>query len=90
MAYENFDIHFNWKNKRREVQIRTPKIKGISPVVATYEVHSKNTLLFTIYPTFNKNCNKVWMIVEKERESYLPYGFIAALGNIIDDAYVIN
>jgi hypothetical protein len=28
--------------------------------------------------------------VEKERESHLPYGFIAALGNIIEDVYVAN
>lgn len=90
MTYESFHIQFNWKNSRRKVQIRTQKIKGISPVVATYQVLWKNTHLFTIYPTFNKNCNKVWMILEKERESHLPYGFVAALGDIIEDAYVAN
>jgi hypothetical protein len=90
MTYESFHIQFNWKNTRRQVQIRTQKVKGSSPVIATYEVLWNSTHLFTIYPTFNKNCSKVWQILEKERESHLPYGFIAALGNIIEDAYVSN
>ena len=90
MTHESFQIHFNWKNNRRQVQIRTEKVKGISPVIATYEVLWKNTHLFTIYPTFNNHCRKVWKILEKERESHLPYGFVAALGNIIEDMYVAN
>ena len=90
MTYESFHVQFNWKNNRRQVQIRTQRVSGISPVIATYEVLWNNTHLFTIYPTFNNNCFKVWKIVEKERESYLPHGFIAALGNIIEDVYVMN
>ena len=90
MTHESFHIHFNWKNNRRQVQIRTQKVKGISPVIATYEVLWKNTHLFTIYPTFNNHCRKVWKILEIEREPHLPYGFIAALGNIIEDMYVSN
>lgn len=90
MTYDHFQVQFNWKNNRRQVQIRTQKVNGTSPVVATYEVLWKNTHLFTIYPTFNSNCRMVWKIVEKEREAHLPYGFISVLGNIIEDAYVAN
>lgn len=90
MSYEHFKVQFNWKNNRRQLLIRTRKINGVSPVIATYEVLRNNTLLFTIYPTFNDNCRKVWKIVEQERESHLPYGFIAVLGNIIDDTYIAN
>jgi hypothetical protein len=90
MTYDHFQIQFNWKNNRRQVLIRTQKLNGISPVIANYEVLWNNTHLFTIYPTLNNYCRKVWKIVEKERESHLPYGFIAALGNIIEDVYVAN
>ena len=90
MTYDHFQVQFNWKNNRRQVQIRTQKVHGISPVIATYEVLWNNTHLFTIYPTFNSSCRKVWKIVEKDRESHLPYGFISALGNIIEDVYTIN
>ena len=90
MTYEQFKVQFNWKNNRRDLLIRTRKVNGCSPVIATYEVLRNNTHLFTIYPTFNDNCRKVWKIVEQERESHLPYGFIAVLGNIIEDAYISN
>jgi hypothetical protein len=90
MTYDHFQVQFNWKNSPRQVQIRTEKVNGISPVIATYEVIWNNTHLFTIYPTFNSNCRKVWKIVEKERESHLPYGFISVLGNIIEDVYIAN
>lgn len=90
MSYEHFKVQFNWKNNRRQLLIRTQKINGVSPVIATYEVLRNNTLLFTIYPTFNDNCRKVWKIVEQEREAYLPYGFIAVLGNMIEDIYIAN
>jgi hypothetical protein len=84
-SHESFFIQFVWKNNPREVQIKTRKVQDASPLVATYEVLHNNTHLFTMYPTFNKYCIKVWKIVEQERESHLPYGFIAALGKIIDD-----
>lgn len=90
MTYEHFNVQFNWKNNRRQIQIRTQKVNGCYPVIAIYEVLWNNTHLFTIYPTFNNNCSKVWKIVEKEREAHLPYGFINVLGNIIEDVYVIN
>lgn len=90
MTYDHFQVQFNWKNNRRQVQIRTQKVNGVLPVIARYEVLLNNTHLFTIYPTFNTNCRKVWKIVEKERESHLPYGFISVLGNIIEDAYIAN
>jgi len=90
MTHESFHIQFNWKNNRRQVQVRTEKVKGSSPVIATYEVLWNNTHLFTMYPTLNNNCRKVWKIVESERESHLPFGFIAALGSIIDHASLIN
>ena len=88
MTHESFHIQFNWKNNRRQVLIRTQKVIDISPIIATYEVLWNNTHLFTIYPTFNNNCRMVWKIVEKERESHLPYGFITVLGNVIEDIYV--
>lgn len=88
--YDHFQVQFNWRNIRRQVQIRTEKVAGVSPVVATYEVLWNDTHLFTIYPTFNSNCHKVWKILEKERESHLPYGFITVLGTIIEDAYIAN
>ncbi len=90
MTYEHFKVQFNWKNNRRQLLIRTRKVDGFSPVIATYEILRNNTHLFTIYPTFNNNCRKVWKIVEEERESHLPYGFIAVLGNIIEDSYIAN
>ena len=90
MRHESFTIRFTWKNNQREVQIRTQKVKGAAPLIATYEVLRNGTHLFTIYPTLNSNCRKVWKIVEKERESHLPYGFIAVLGNIIDDINLVN
>lgn len=90
MTHESFHIQFNWKNNPRQVQIRTQKLNGNSPVISTYEVVWNDTHLFTIYPTFNTHCRKVWKILEQERESHLPYGFVAALGNIIEDVYVIN
>ena len=90
MTYEHFKVQFQWKNSPRQLLIRTQKVNGSHPVVARYEVLHNNTHLFTIYPTFNNNCRKVWKILEKEREAYLPYGFIAVLGNIIEDIYVIN
>jgi hypothetical protein len=90
MTYEHFKVQFNWKNNRRQLLIRTRKVNGYYPVIATYEVLRNNTHLFTIYPTFNDNCRKVWKIVEQERESHLPYGFIAVLGNIIEDTYIAN
>lgn len=90
MNYDQFQVQFNWKTKRRLVQIRTQKVNGVSPVIATYEVIWNNTHLFTIYPTFNNSCRKVWKVVELERESYLPYGFVAALGSIIEDVYNAN
>jgi hypothetical protein len=90
MTYDHFKVQFNWKNNRRQLLIRTQKVNGCSPVIARYEVLRNNTHLFTIYPTFNDSCRKVWRIVEQERESHLPYGFIAVLGNIIEDAYIPN
>lgn len=90
MTYEHFKVQFNWKNYPRQLLIRTRKVNGYSPVIATYEVLRNDTHLFTIYPTFNANCRKVWKIVEQERESHLPYGFIAVLGNIIEDVYIAN
>ena len=90
MIYDHFQVQFNWKNYRREVLIRTQKVNGIHPVIATYEVLWNDTHLFTIYPTFNSNCHKVWKILEQERESHLPYGFISALGNIIEDMDTAN
>lgn len=90
MTYDQFHVHFNWQNNKRKIQIRTQKPNGILPVIARYEVLWNNTHLFTIYPTFNDNCRKVWKIVEKERESYLPYGFVTVLGNIIEDMYLAN
>ena len=90
MMYDQFHVQFNWKNNRRQVKIRTQKITGILPVISKYEVLWNNTHLFTIYPTFNDHCKKVWKIVEKERESHLPYGFVTVLGNIIEDMYLAN
>lgn len=88
MPYESFQIRFHWKNNPRQIWIRTQKSSGITPDIAIYEVIWKNTHLFTIYPTFNKNSSKVWKIVEEERESHLPFGFITALGGIIDNVYL--
>lgn len=90
MTYESFHVQFSWKNTRRQVQVRTQQVNGITPVIANYEVLWNDTHLFTIYPTFNTHCLKVWKIVETEREDHVPYGFIAALGSIIEDVYVIN
>ena len=90
MSYEHFKVQFNWKNNRRQLSIKTLRANGNQPVIAAYEIHRDDIHLFTIYPTFNRNCRKVWKIVEKERESHLPYGFIAVLGNIIEDIYIAN
>ena len=90
MIYDQFQVQFNWKSNRRLVQIRTRKVMGTSPVIANYQVIWNDTHLFTIYPTFNANCRKVWKIVELERESHLPYGFIATLGSIIEEVYHPN
>jgi hypothetical protein len=90
MTYEHFKVQFNWKNNRRQLLIRTRKVNGYTPIIARYEVLRNNTHLFTIYPTFNDNCCKVWKIVEQERESHLPYGFINVLGNIIEESYIAN
>jgi hypothetical protein len=88
MKHETFFIHFNWLNNKRLLEIRTPVMEKNVPIISMYEVFRNNTYLFSLYPSINTESGKVWEIVEKDRESHLPPGFITVLGNMIDHFYI--
>ena len=90
MKQERFHLQFRWNNNERLLQIRTVGGTGIEPVISIYQVFWNDSHLFTIYPTFNDHANKVWKIVEQERETHLPPGFIGVLGSMIEEVYLSN
>lgn len=88
MEQESFHIQFNWQSNQRQLQIKTEKVEGYTPVIAIYQIFYNDTYLFAIYPTFNTDSCKAWEILEKERETKLPPGFVGVLGGIIEEIYV--
>lgn len=90
MKQETFNLQVAWSNRYAIFQIKTQRAVGSQPVVALYEVYYYDTYVFSVYPTFTSNGNKIWEIVEKECESELPPGFLGILGKNIEDVYVMN
>jgi hypothetical protein len=90
MKQEIFNLQVTWSNRNAIFQIKTQKVVGSYPVMALYEVHYYDTYLFSVYPTFTPKGNKIWEIVEKEREKELPPGFLGILGKNIEEVYVMN
>ena len=90
MQVDIFQIKFVWESKQREVLIRTAATAEKDPPISLYEVYRNNTHLFSVYPVLDSDCKKKWEVLEKERESHIPKGFLSALGYMIDGYYVRN
>jgi hypothetical protein len=88
MKVESFQIRFNWETCQRQLQISTPIANRKEPVLAMYHVFRNNIYLFSIRPVIDAECNKIWEIIEKDREAHLPPGFIGVLGSMIDAFYI--
>lgn len=90
MRLETFEIQFSWRSSQRWLEIRAERPVDYTPVLAIYQVYWNSDYLFSVYPTFNEDCNKTWKILETERASHLPAGFLSVLGGKIDEAYVMS
>lgn len=82
-----FNIHFTSDAGIKKFQIRPEELFVGSRSMAYYQVFINNTYLFSICPVITSE-GKNWELIEKERASYLPNGFVRFLGNRIDDYYV--
>jgi hypothetical protein len=84
---ESFQLQFSWHNDQRELKVQ-PATAEAQEFISLYQIFRNDVYLFSLFPVINKDCCKVWEIVEKDREAHLPIGFIEVLGNMIDLFYM--
>ena len=88
MKQESFIVTFSWQNRQSEIHVWLERNDGQTPVLALYHVYWNESYLFSIYPTFVESGDKIWDISDKKMEFEWPAGFVADLGNKIDEFYL--
>lgn len=88
MKDENLLIHFQWNSKQREFLVCATHSDDMGYRLPMYQVFKDNKYLFSMYPAVAPADGKCWELIEKEKAGIIPSGFVALLGNVIDEYYI--